>query len=148
LEILNVFFICFHCRNAWRKCQIFGVPSIEIDNVKLKWNSTIHNWVYSTNAINEVGCIHTIQGYDLNYAGVIVGPEIYYDLKDNKIKIHPEKYFDMNGKRGVEDQKELERYIINIYKTLLTRGIYGTYIYVVDKDLRDYFKSKLLVNSK
>ena len=120
---------------------------IEIDDVKLKWNSTINNWVYSHNAINEVGCIHTIQGYDLNYAGVIIGPEIYYDIEEKKIKIHPEKYMDMNGKRGVEDRDELERYIINIYKTLLTRGIYGTYVYVVDKNLRNYFKDKLSIKN-
>ncbi len=43
-----------------------------------------------------------------------------------------------------DDPKELERYIINIYKTLLTRGIRGTYVYIVDKGLRDYIKSKLL----
>ncbi|MFA5421158.1 MAG: DNA/RNA helicase domain-containing protein, partial [Patescibacteria group bacterium] len=116
---------------------------IEIDGVKLRWNSVNHNWVYSLNAINEVGCIHTVQGYDLNYTGVIIGPEISYDSIKREFKIHPEKYMDMNGKRGVDDIKELERYIINIYKTLLTRGIHGTYVYIVDKSLRNYFKNFL-----
>lgn len=113
---------------------------IEIGDVKLKWNSVNHNWVNSANAINEVGCIHTVQGYDLNYAGVIIGPEISYDAYLKEIKIHPEKYMDINGKKGVDDIDELKRYIINIYKTLLTRGIYGTYVYIVDDALRDYFK--------
>lgn len=113
---------------------------IEIGDVKLKWNSVNHNWVYSPNAINEVGCIHTVQGYDLNYAGVIIGPEISYDSFEKKFTVFPEKYMDMNGKRGVSDIKELERYIINIYKTLLTRGIHGTYVYIVDEGLRGYFK--------
>lgn len=117
---------------------------IEINNVKLKWNSVNHNWVYSKNAVNEVGCIHTVQGYDLNYAGVIIGPEISYDLIKKKFIVFPEKYMDMNGKRGVTDIKELERYIINIYKTLLTRGIHGTYVYVVDDGLREYFKKSFL----
>lgn len=116
---------------------------IEIDGVKLKWNSVNHNWVYSPNAINEVGCIHTVQGYDLNYAGVIIGPELSYDFENHKFIIHPEKYMDMNGRRGVEDEKELERYILNIYKTLLTRGIEGTYVYIVDENLRKYFKEAL-----
>lgn len=117
---------------------------IEIGEVKLKWNSVNHNWVYSQNAINEVGCIHTVQGYDLNYAGVIIGPEISYNTAEKKFKVFPEKYMDMNGKRGVNDIKELERYVINIYKTLLTRGIYGTYVYIVDEGLREYFKQSLL----
>jgi hypothetical protein len=116
---------------------------IEVGNVKLKWNSVNNNWVYSKNAINEVGCIHTVQGYDLNYAGVIIGPEISYDFEKKKFKVYPEKYMDINGKRGVNDIEELERYIINIYKTLLTRGIYGTYVYIVDKNLRKYFIEKI-----
>ncbi|MEN9647442.1 MAG: hypothetical protein RLY57_246 [Candidatus Parcubacteria bacterium] len=119
---------------------------IEIQGTKLFWNSVTTDWVNSRNAINEVGCIHTVQGYDLNFAGVIIGPEITYDKIKNKISIRAENYFDMNGRRGVEDPLELERYIINIYKTLLTRGIYGTYVYIVDNDLREYIKSHV-VNS-
>ncbi|MBU3669083.1 MAG: DUF2075 domain-containing protein, partial [Candidatus Taylorbacteria bacterium] len=45
---------------------------IDIDGLKLIWNSTMNDWVNSENAINEVGCIHTVQGYDLNYTGVII----------------------------------------------------------------------------
>lgn len=117
---------------------------IEIGDVKLVWNSVNHNWVNSPNAINEVGCIHTVQGYDLNYAGVIIGPEISYDLNSKRFNIHSDKYMDMNGKRGVVDDFELERYIINIYKTLLTRGILGTYVYIVDPGLRTYMQNKLM----
>ncbi len=114
---------------------------IEIEGVKLKWNSINHNWVHSKNAINEVGCIHTVQGYDLNYAGVIIGPELSYDFGKKQFVIYPEKYTDMNGRRGIEDPKELERYILNVYKTLLTRGIEGTFVYIVDENLRKYFKT-------
>ncbi len=117
---------------------------IEIDGLKLKWNSVNHNWVYSPNAINEVGCIHTVQGYDLNYTGVIIGPELSYNFEKQKFVVYPKKYMDINGKRGIKDIKELERYIINIYKTLLTRGIRGTYVYIVDDKLRKYFKEIIL----
>lgn len=113
---------------------------IKIGDIELKWNSTNHNWIYSPNAINEVGCIHTVQGYDLNYVGVIIGPEISYDPVINDFVIHPENYRDMNGKRGVGDIEELKRYIINIYKTLLMRGMRGAYVYIVDDELRKYFK--------
>jgi len=116
---------------------------IEINKVKLRWNSVNHNWVYSKNSLNEVGCIHTVQGYDLNYAGVIIGPELSYDLNKKEFIIFPKKYFDKNGKRGIEDHGELKKYILNIYKTLLTRGIMGTYIYIVDENLKKYFRSIL-----
>ncbi len=111
---------------------------IEIGDLKLVWNSTAQDWVNSPNAINEVGCIHTVQGYDLNYVGVIIGPEFSYDIENRKFKVDKEKYFDTNGRNGITDPNELERYIINIYKTLLTRGIKGTYVYVVDENLRNY----------
>lgn len=116
---------------------------IEINGLQMIWNSTAQDWVNSPNAINEVGCIHTVQGYDLNYVGVIIGPEFFYDVGQRKFKIDKEKYFDINGRNGITDPNELEKYIINIYKTLLTRGIKGTYIYIVDENLRDYFKEKL-----
>lgn len=121
---------------------------IEIDGFKLVWNSTAQDWVNSPNAINEVGCIHTVQGYDLNYVGVIIGPEFYYDVLKNKFSVDKKKYFDINGRNGITDPNELERYIINIYKTLLTRGISGTYIYIVDGNLRNYFKTILSQKTK
>lgn len=127
----------------WASKKNPNMYDIEINEVKLCWNSVNQNWVNSNNAINEVGCIHRVQGYDLNYAGVILGPEITYDSNHNKFEMHSEKYFDMNGRRGIDDPKELERYIINIYKTLLTRGIEGTYVYIVDDNLRNFFKGGL-----
>ena len=101
----------------WASKKDPSVHDIEIDGYKLFWNSVNQNWVNSPNAINEVGCIHTVQGYDLNYAGVIIGPELSYDKKKNKLVVHSDKYMDINGKKGVSDPKELERYIINIYKS-------------------------------
>ncbi len=127
----------------WKSKKDPNVHDIEIDGLKLFWNSTNQDWVNSKNAVNEVGCIHTTQGYDLNYVGVIIGPELSYDEEHNKLVIKSDNYMDANGWRGITDPEELEQYIINIYKTLLTRGIKGTYIYIVDKKLAKYFKKKL-----
>src|SRR3989338_1013075 len=120
----------------WQTKKGKGHYDIEIDGLKLVWNGTTTDWVNSKNAINEVGCIHTIQGYDLNYAGVIIGPELSYDEIEDKLVIDEKKYKDFNGKRSITEPGELQQYIVNIYKTLLTRGIKGTYVYVVDERLR------------
>ncbi|MEX0877795.1 MAG: DNA/RNA helicase domain-containing protein [Candidatus Spechtbacterales bacterium] len=120
---------------------------IEIDGHKFRWNSKTKDWVNSPNAINEVGCIHTVQGYGMNYVGVIIGPELTYDEEGKKIVVDKSKYCDRNGHAGVTDPLELEQYIINIYRTLLTRGVKGTYIFVVDEKLRQVF-SKFISNYK
>ena len=114
---------------------------IQIEDVQLKWNGTSNDWINSEGSINEVGCIHTTQGYDLNYSGIIFGNEISYDSEKKEIVIKEENYFDKNGKQSIKDPKELKAFILNIYKTIMLRGIKGTYIYVCDPLLRDYFSS-------
>lgn len=116
---------------------------IEIEGIKLRWNTTNSDWINSPKAIDEVGCIHTTQGYDLNYAGIIFGHEIGFDKEKNEIVIHEKNYFDKNGKQSINDAEELKSFILNIYKTILLRGIRGTYIYVCDPDFRDYIAKYL-----
>lgn len=123
----------------WKTKKKESLYDFQIEDLNFIWNSTNEDWVNSENAINEVGCIHTVQGYDLNYVGVIIGPEITYDKDNNKFVIHKEMYADRYGKQTINDDEQLENYIKNIYKTLLTRGIQGTYIYIVDEGLRNYF---------
>ena len=113
------------------------LKDIEIQGVKRMWNHCTEGWVHTPEAINEVGCIHSIQGYDLNYAFVIIGKDIRYDKATGKIVVHPESYFDKNGKRTA-GYEELLEYITNVYYVLMTRGIKGTYLYVCDHDLREY----------
>ena len=114
---------------------------IEIGDVKLKWNSVTDDWINSENSLNEVGCIHTTQGYDLNYTGIIFGNEISYDKLNNEIIVLKDNYHDKTGKNSIKDPNELKTYIINIYKTMMLRGIRGTYIFACNKELQDYFKS-------
>ena len=125
----------------WISNKDDSLLDIEIDNTKLRWNSTNIDWVNSSNAINEVGCIHTTQGYDLNYAGIIFGNEISYSKERNEIVIIEENYFDINGKQSIKDPEDLKNFIINIYKTILLRGIKGTYVYACDENLRNYLSS-------
>ncbi|MGE8526107.1 DNA/RNA helicase domain-containing protein [Chryseobacterium rhizosphaerae] len=109
---------------------------IIIGENQLKWNSVSVDWVNSTNSIDEVGCIHTTQGYDLNYTGVIIGPELDYDFESAKFIVDKQKYKDKNGKNSIQNEEELLNFIINIYKTILLRGIQGTYIYACNDNMR------------
>ncbi|WKD86360.1 LexA repressor [Polaribacter huanghezhanensis] len=125
----------------WKSNKNKDFFDIQIDNVQLKWNGTSNDWINSEGSINEVGCIHTTQGYDLNYSGIIFGNEISFNPKTREIIIKEESYFDKNGKQSIKDPKELKAFILNIYKTILLRGIKGTYVYVCDPLLREYFES-------
>lgn len=116
---------------------------IEIENIRLRWNRTNTDWINTPGAESEVGCIHTTQGYDLNYAGIIFGHEIRYDKANNQIVVDPDCYHDRNGKQGIHDPDELKQYILNIYKTIMLRGIRGTFVYACDESLRDYLKQHI-----
>jgi DUF2075 family protein/predicted GIY-YIG superfamily endonuclease len=116
---------------------------IKIDGVELMWNSNNDDWINSENSVNEVGCIHTTQGYDLNYAGIIFGNEISYDKSSGEIIVLKNNYFDKNGKNSIKDLAELKSFILNIYKTIMLRGIRGTYVYACDKSLREYFSKHI-----
>jgi len=125
------------------------VFDIDIEGIKLAWNRTAIDWINSPTSINEVGSIHTVQGYDLNYCGVIIGRDLYFDESTNSIKFDRKNYFDMKGMeknrrlgRNYSDD-EIETYVKQIYRVLLTRGIYGTYVYVCDPKLMAHLKSVL-----
>nr|WP_295310175.1 DNA/RNA helicase domain-containing protein [uncultured Blautia sp.] len=126
----------------WISKKDKNLRDIDIQGVRRKWNHCTEGWVHTAEAIDEVGCIHSIQGYDLNYAFVILGKDIGYDKNTGKVIVCPEYYFDKNGKRTA-GYDELLEYITNIYYVLLTRGIRGTYLYVCDEDLREYLSQYL-----
>ena len=104
------------------------------------WNRESTDWIGSKRLPNEIGCIHTVQGYDLNYVGVIFAPDVYFDKKTGRIEVNKKNYWDNLGKQVKGDYEALRRYIINIYSTLMTRGIHGALVYACDPDLRDYLK--------
>lgn len=130
----------------WRSKGKPDAYDIEIDDLRLRWNSTQRDWIASPRALDEVGSIHTVQGYDLNYAGVIIGPDLRYDLVKRRLYIDRASYFDKKGKENSPSlgrkysDADLLRFITNIYGVLLTRGIRGTYVYVCDPGLRQYLR--------
>jgi len=131
----------------WRSKKDKTRADIVFKDVELRWNSRVVDWVDSPNAIDEVGSIHTIQGYDLNYAGVIIGPDLWYDEEAGKLRFDRSNYFDRKGVQNnpgrTMTEDDLLGFILNIYAVLLTRGIRGTYMYVVDDGLRKYLHHHL-----
>ena len=89
----------------------------------------------------SISSIHKSQGFDLNYAGVIFGKEVYYDNSSGRIEVNKKELKDNFTKSDGDDA--MRQYVINIYLTLMTRGIYGTYVYACDPGLREYFKMLL-----
>lgn len=127
----------------WASKEDQAAIDIQIEGMEFQWNQTDKDWINSVNAFNEIGCIHTTQGYDLNYTGIIFGKEINYNKLTDRIEVDPKMYFDTYGKVGVNDDEDLKSYIINIYKTLMYRGIKGTFIYASNNALREYFKQHI-----
>ncbi|KJF19103.1 DUF2075 domain-containing protein [Acidithrix ferrooxidans] len=116
---------------------------IEIGNVKRRWNQKSKDWINSVKGCAEVGSIHTVQGYDLNYAGVIVGPELEFDQETSNFKFVRSKYFDNKAKERnnllnleFDDAYQLEL-VLNIYRVLMSRGILGTFVYAVDPKIHN-----------
>ncbi|WP_122939443.1 DUF2075 domain-containing protein [Brachybacterium sp. EE-P12] len=126
----------------WRSKGKTGLHDIELDGVALDWNVSDVDWIASKTSLEEVGSIHTVQGYDLNYAGVIIGGDLRIDPATGQLVADRDNYFDAKGKadnkmRGqTTSDEDLLRYITNVYRVLLTRAMRGTYVYILDPSLK------------
>lgn len=113
---------------------------------RMPWNSRKvgTTWAVDQDGVHQVGCIHTSQGLEFDYVGVIVGADLSYNSETNTYFTDYEKYKDKLGKRGLKDSPaELNRLVRNIYKVLMSRGMKGCYVYFVDKETERYFKSMI-----
>ncbi|MDO4729799.1 MAG: DUF2075 domain-containing protein [Candidatus Saccharibacteria bacterium] len=129
----------------WKSKEDKSAYDIEIDDVKLRWNSTLVNFLGSEKSKEEVGSIYTVQGDDLNYAGVIIGKDLI--RRKGRLMFNKEAYADIGAlKRNrrqvsngevLDDDYFLEQ-VLQVYKVLLSRAMKGVYIYVCDDELRKY----------
>ena len=111
---------------------------IELDGKKYYWNLNSSQWILNSSP-EEIGCVHTSQGYDLNRVGVILGREIDFDPDSQSIIIDKNLFFDQKVKQQTTDA-QLKTFIINAYKVMLVRGIKGCYVYACNRGLREYLK--------
>lgn len=122
---------------------------IKIDDFGMSWNLK-HGEPFAIrkNAINEIGCIHNVQGLEFDYIGVIIGPDLKYRegkiITDFKERASTEKslygLYVLMKKDKTYYQNLADTIIRNTYRVLLTRGIKGCYVYSVDKELQKYLK--------
>ena len=120
-------------------------------NFGMPWNSRQvgTTWAIDSEGVDQIGCIHTSQGLEFDYVGVIVGSDLRFDKESNGFVVDWGSYKDRNGKKGLRNKPEqLSRLVRNIYKTLMTRGMRGCYVYIVDKEVEAYFRSRLTVGEQ
>ena len=110
-----------------------------------RWNLANDKiWAINPRSFEEVGCIHTAQGLEFDYVGVLIGKDLTYDTTTGRVvtnKCAISKDDKSSGIRGASDA-DARRLILNTYKTLLTRGQKGCYVYCEDEALREYFKAR------
>lgn len=123
----------------WTAKENPEIPDIKIENTNIWWNKQTSGWLRNPMSKEEMGSIYTLPGLDLNYAAVVIGPELYYDPADNRIKVSRSCLYDNKVKVNTTDE-DLKNYILNTYGVFMTRGILGTYIYVCDNNLRKYLQ--------
>ncbi len=116
-----------------------NIPDIQIENTSIRWNSKNKGWLRNLDAKEEMGSIYTLAGLDLNYAVVVIGPELYYDPERDIIDVDITHFYDKNVKSNTS-MDDIKRFILNTYAVLMTRGIMGTYVYACDENLRAYLQ--------
>jgi DUF2075 family protein len=99
-------------------------------------------WANDARGIEQVGCVYTAQGFEFDYVGVIVGPDLVYRTMEGGWLGQPDQSFDRVVRRGVT-REAFTQYVKSTYRVLLTRGLRGCYVYFVDAPTRDYFISRV-----
>lgn len=128
------------------------VHDIQIGDFGMSWNlGSSSTWAIDPESVNEIGCIHTCQGLEFDYVGVIIGEDMRYDngiITDFMKRASTDQ--SIKGLKGLykkdkDKAKDIaDKIIKNTYRTLLTRGQKGCYIYCVDENLKLYLKERLM----
>lgn len=139
---------------AWIKAgqNNTDVHDIKIGDFGMSWNlGNTTTFAIDETSVNEVGCIHTSQGLEFDYAGVIIEDDMRYQdghivtdftkrAKTDQSLKGIKKLYRENPEKAL---KEADEIIKNTYRTLMTRGMKGCYIYCTDQKLADYLKECL-----
>ena len=118
-----------------------------------EWNLDRVNqaWIIHPDSVKEVGCIHTCQGLELDYVGVIVGPDLVFEAGEliaiPEARAKTDKSLHGYKKEMKENpvlaSQKADEIIRNTYRTLMSRGMKGCYVYFTDYATSEYFKQLL-----
>lgn len=112
---------------------------------RAKWNLENDDiWAINPESFEEVGCIHTAQGLEFDYVGVLIGKDLRYDTNSGNVITDKSRISKDDKSSGIRSSNDAQarRLILNTYKTLLTRGQKGCYVYCEDQALSEYMKRK------
>ncbi len=130
-----------------------ALKDIKIGNYEATWNldSDGQAWIIQPDSVNEIGCIHTCQGLEVDYIGVIVGPDLI--VRNGSVITQPKERAktdkSIHGlktllkENPVDAARRVDAIIKNTYRTLMTRGQKGCYVYFTDPETKAYFKRKI-----
>ncbi len=102
-----------------------------------KYASSADTWALEPEGINQIGCVFSIQGLEIDYIGVIIGPDFSYDSTHDCLKAVPGVTHNMNP------GDDPDRFVKNIYRVLMSRGKKGCFIYACDPGVADFFERAL-----
>ncbi|AZE91341.1 DUF2075 domain-containing protein [Pseudomonas orientalis] len=137
----------------WLSKKDPNAADIVIGDYSRQWNLDQDGslWIIAENSIEQLGCIHTCQGLEVDYIGVIIGPDLV--VRDGNVVTSPNErdkhdksirgWKKMMKEQPALAKKETDLIIKNTYRTLMTRGMKGCYLYCTDKETAQYFESRL-----
>ena len=105
-----------------------------------KYAKDADSWCNQKEGVNQVGCIHSIQGWETDYVGVIIGPDLVWDDKEKRLRYNPNGN---NHNLSKKSSRENDLLILNTYRVLLTRGKKGCFVFACDPKVREYFKRSM-----
>lgn len=143
-----------YCWN-WVSKKSPNLFDIELENRKYqaRWNlaSYGNEWIINSQSVEEVGCIHTCQGLEVDYVGVIIGDDL--NILNGKLITNPKGRAksdkSLNGyisERKIDPERadaKADELIRNTYRTLMSRGMKGCYVYFTNSEVKKYFKERL-----
>ena len=144
-----------YCWN-WESKKDPTAFDIKIGQYKARWNlaSYGNEWIVNPNSVSEIGCIHTCQGLEVDYVGVIVGDDLRvmngHLVTDPSARAKTDKSLAGFKKESKEDLMEAsakaDEIIRNTYRTLMSRGMKGCYVYFTDEATAEYFRGLLPIS--
>jgi len=126
---------------------------LEQGDYRARWNlaSYGNEWIINPKSVDEVGCIHTCQGLEVDYVGVIIGDDL--DVDNGKLITNPKGRAKSDkslngyvGERKVDPERadsKADELIRNTYRTLMSRGMKGCYVYFTNPEVKKYFEEHL-----